>query len=237
MAKYKGVVIGGTGVIGRAIISELEGNAEWELIALSRRKPDFETSCTFISVDLHDANDCHAKLTGLSDVTHIFFAALSGGISAENVADNLALLTNPVDILAAQNPSLRRIVLGQGGKCYGRHLGPFKVPAMENDPRHLGPNFYYDQEDYLRAASEGKPWSWSALRPEAVIGFAIGNPMNMAMFWGVYAALSKARGLPLRYPGRRQATTCCGRSRTLGCSRALLSGLHSRRPRRIKRTT
>jgi hypothetical protein len=27
---------------------------------------------------------------------------------------------------------------------------PFKTPAREDDPRYLGVNFYYDQEDLLR---------------------------------------------------------------------------------------
>jgi hypothetical protein len=46
------------------------------------------------------------------------------------------------------------------------HFGPFKTPARETDPRHLPPNFYYDQEDFLISQSRGKTWSWSALRPD-----------------------------------------------------------------------
>ncbi|WP_299681375.1 hypothetical protein [uncultured Roseobacter sp.] len=43
----------------------------------------------------------------------------------------------------------------------------------------MPPNFYYDQEDCLRErVALGAPWSFSALRPEAVIGFTVGNPMN-----------------------------------------------------------
>jgi hypothetical protein len=37
-------------------------------------------------------------------------------------------------------------------------------------------------------------------RPEAVCGYAVGNPMNLLMVISVYAAISKELGLPLRFP-------------------------------------
>jgi len=69
----------------------------------------------------------------------------------------------------------------------------------------MPPNFYYDQEDFLRAASQGQRWTWTALRPEAVIGMAVGNPMNLLMVIAVYALISKALGLPLVFPGTAQS--------------------------------
>ena len=45
--------------------------------------------------------------------------------------------------------SLRRVVLVTGTKYYGSHLGPFKTPARESDPRHMPPNYYFDQIDWL----------------------------------------------------------------------------------------
>ena len=89
----------------------------------------------------------------------------------------------------------------QGTKWYGSHLGPFKTPAREDDPRHMPPNFYYDQQDLVSARQRGRRWTWSAARPHAICGFATGNPMNLAMVIAVYAAISKALGMPLRHPG------------------------------------
>ena len=83
----------------------------------------------------------------------------------------------------------------------GADLGPFKTPAREDDPRLMPPNFYYGQEDHLRRQQAGKRWTFSILRPEAVCGYAIGNPMNLTMVIAVYAAISKELGLPLRFPG------------------------------------
>jgi hypothetical protein len=89
----------------------------------------------------------------------------------------------------------------QGGKAYGADLGPFKTPAREDDPRLIGPNFYYDQEDLLRQRQRRKSWFWTALRAEATTGFSIGSPMNLGMSIAIYAAISRELGLPLRFPG------------------------------------
>ena len=66
-----------------------------------------------------------------------------------------------------------------------------QTPAKETDPRHMPPNFYYNQEDYLVERSAGKTWSWTAFRPSSICGFAVGNPMNMATVIAVYASRCK----------------------------------------------
>jgi nucleoside-diphosphate-sugar epimerase len=76
-----------------------------------------------------------------------------------------------------------------------------QAPFHEDDPRHLGPNFYYAQEDLLKECAERGGYTWSILRPDVVVGSITGNPMNIAMVIGVFAALSRAQGIPLRFPG------------------------------------
>lgn len=206
MAKQKLVVAGAMGVIGRAVIERIAGHPDWDVIGLSRRTPDYESQASHISVDLLDPEDCRDKLGGLTDVTHLAFAAYIEKLRlADQVAPNLALITNLVRSLQEVAPSLHHVTLFQGGKAYGCHLGPFKTPGKESDPRHMPPNFYYDQEDFLRAESAGRNWTWSALRPEAVCGFAVGNPMNLLMVIAVYAAISKHLGQPMRFPGTEAA--------------------------------
>ncbi len=140
-------------------------------------------------------------------MTHILYAAYQEHADlAAQVAPNLALLRNAVEGVEAAGAPLRRVVLAQGGKAYGIHLGPTKTPSKESDPRHMPPNFYYAQEDYLRArVAAGAPWSFSALRPEAVIGFAVGNPMNLAMVIGVYAAICRELDVSFDFPGQQGA--------------------------------
>jgi nucleoside-diphosphate-sugar epimerase len=155
-----------------------------------------------IAVDLLNPANVREKIGPLSDVTHVVFGAyMEKPTAAEKSEVNSALLTNLLDVLEEAAPDLQHVTIYQGGKAYGADLGPFKTPAREDDPRLMPPNFYYDQEDILRSRQAGKPWQFTILRPEAVCGFAVGNPMNLLMVIAVYATLSKELGLPLRFPG------------------------------------
>ncbi|MCX8999400.1 SDR family oxidoreductase [Rhizobiaceae bacterium BDR2-2] len=203
------LVAGGLGVIGRNLVDYLASRPDWRVTAISRRKPDFETPATFLSVDLLDAEATQAALSGLSDVTHVFHAAYQEHADPSWLVDiNLAMLRNLIEAADTASPALKRVVLYEGGKYYGAHLGAFVTPAKEDDPRQMPPMFYYDQEDWLRQKAEGRPWDMVALRPDVVCGFAIGNPMNLSMVIAVYAAISKELGLPLRFPGTAE---CYGR--------------------------
>ena len=160
-----------------------------------------------ISVDLLDAEDTAAKLAGLTEATHVFYAAFqpaAGAASgyASNNAPNRDMLVNAVTAIDAASSALRRVVLVTGTKYYGSHLGPFKTPARESDPRHAPPNYYFDQIDWLTAFQRGKRWDWVELRPQTLCGFAPGTPMSLAPAIAVYAAISKELGLPLRFPGK-----------------------------------
>lgn len=196
------VVAGAVGVIGRAVLAHLDQQQDSQVIALSRRAPDFPTRAQHISIDLLNKDDCLAKAQHFARATHIIFAAYQEKLDlSEQVPPNLAMIQNLVSTVEKASPLLKHVTLMQGGKAYGCHLGPFPSPAKESDPRHMPPNFYYDQEDFLRAFSRDKNWTWTALRPEAVMGMAVGNPMNLLMVIAVYALISKALGLPLVFPG------------------------------------
>jgi nucleoside-diphosphate-sugar epimerase len=200
VARKVAVVVGGLGVIGRNLVRHLEADADWEIVGLSRREPDFATRARYVTVDLLDRADVEVKLSGLTDATHVFYCAFQSRPTwAEHNAPNLALLRNAVEAAA---PRLEHVHLVEGTKWYGSHLGPFKTPAKESDPPHMLPNFYVDQEMWLRRRQRGKSWTWSALRPQTVCGFALGNPMNITTVIAVYAAISKELGLPLRFPGK-----------------------------------
>ena len=204
--KKKIIIAGVSGVIGRAVLEKFEADPKFEVVGLSRSSPNFDMATAHISVDLTDQDDCWRKLKQQTDVTHVAFASYVEKVSLhEQVGPNLTMLKNLIEILEEASPSLEHVTLFQGGKAYGCHLGAFKTPAKETDPRHMPPNFYYDQEDFLRSQSLGKLWSWTALRPEAVCGFAVGNPMNLLMVIAVYAAISKHLGQPMRFPGTHAA--------------------------------
>ena len=202
----KALVAGALGVTGRTLVNHLVSLGDWEVTGLSRRSPEFQTSAKYIPVDLTNRSAVESELGAIGDITHIFYAALYWGTNVfDEVGPNVAMLRNLVDVVERSSKQFRKVVLLEGAKWYGAHLGPYKTPAREDDPRHMPPNFYYDQEDYLKAQSNGKSWSWSALRPSSICGFAVGNPMNMATVLAVYAVLCKELRLPLRFPGSTKA--------------------------------
>lgn len=140
------------------------------------------------------------------DTTHLVFAAYIERVDlAEQIAPNVALLNNTLRALETAKAPLEHVTLYQGHKFYGSHLGRFKTPAKEGDPRLIGPNFYYDQEDLLRVQAEQMGFRFTIFRPEAVMGYAQGTPMNLLMVLATYVAITKELGLPLRFPGAREA--------------------------------
>jgi nucleoside-diphosphate-sugar epimerase len=196
------LVTGATGVVGRNLMQHLCDIGGWQVIGVSRRKPDLEADFRHVPVDLLDRDDCTSRLSALTEVTHIFHCAyIERPARDEMVAPNVAMLANTVETLERVATDLQHVLVMQGTKYYGSHLGPFKTPAKEDDARHAPPNFYYDLQDYVSTRSAGKPWTWSAPRPHAVIGFAIGNPMNLSTVIAVYATICKESGLPLAFPG------------------------------------
>jgi nucleoside-diphosphate-sugar epimerase len=112
------------------------------------------------------------------------------------------MLRNLLDPLESTARSLRHISLLQGTKAYGVHVRPMKVPAREgrSEARDI-PNFYWNQEDFLRERQREAAWSFSIFRPVLIVGYSQGSAMNLVPALGVYAALLKARGEPLHYPG------------------------------------
>ena len=206
MEKKTALVVGGNGTVGRNLCQYLEHQNDWEVIVTSRSALDYKSDSTFIALDLTDPLTIKQESDALKKVTHVFFSAyLEGQTLAEETLRNELALKNLVVELEASAPDLKRIVFIQGGKAYGAHLGKYKTPAKETAPRHFPPNFYYSQEDYLRFQSEGKQWSWTAIRPDIVTGIAIGNPMNIVNVIAIYASFCQELNVPFRFPGSDEA--------------------------------
>jgi nucleoside-diphosphate-sugar epimerase len=191
--------------VGRYVLKHLLDLGGWDVVAVSRRRPDIEGRYRHVSVDLLDPADCAAKLGGLREITHVFFMAYVE--RPDLVAANTAMLVNLVEAVEAASPVLEHVHLTEGTKWYGSHLGPFRTPAKEGDLRHAGPNFYYSQQDWLEARQKSGRWTWSAVRPHAVCGFSTGSPMNLTLSIAVYASILKELGLPLHFPGKPGAYT------------------------------
>ena len=161
----------------------------------------------YLPVDLADAAQCRdaVRAAAPEGVSHAVYAARAafgeGGV--EDVAANLAMLDSL--IAAADGPALRHVHLVEGTKWYGMHLGAFPTPADEDDPRHLPPNFYYDQQDLLAARAAAGGWAWSASRPAFIVDVAPGRARNLASTLGAYAAICRELSVPLDFPGSAAA--------------------------------
>ena len=209
MAKHKILVAGASGVVGYGAVCHFAKLPEWEVLAISRRPPIQVPGVKFASVDLLNPAGCREIGAELSDVTHVVYAALSekpgifeGWRDPAQMKINLEMLRNLFDPLEAAAKNLRHVSLLQGTKAYGGHTGALvPIPARERAPRHAHENFYWLQEDYLREKQAGKQWSFTILRPQIVIGEAIGGNLNLLPPLGVYAALLKEEGRPLHFPG------------------------------------
>jgi len=206
MKRGKALVVGATGVVGRYLLMHLLQTGAWDVVALSRRRPDVAGDYAHLAVDLTDPADCRSGLAAQADLTHVFYAAYLDRRDPVDLARvNAAMLANVLDGVEGVARGLRHVNLVEGTKWYGSHLGPFRTPARESDPRHLPPNMYYDQQDLLEARQRGRPWTWSAVRPHAVCGFSLGSPMNLALVIAVYACVCRELGVPLAFPGKPAA--------------------------------
>ena len=60
------------------------------------------------------------------------------------------------------------------------------------------------QEDILFAAAERDGFTWSVHRPHTLIGWALGNAMNMGVTLAVYGAICRETGRGFHFPGSRE---------------------------------
>jgi nucleoside-diphosphate-sugar epimerase len=203
----KVVIAGATGLVGYAAMKHFGAQPDCDVVALSRRKPDDTFAAHWLPLDLTDAAACSALAPHFAGTTHLVYAALyersglvAGWREQQQIETNAAMLANLFK--AIEQPSLKHVALLQGTKAYGVHVKPIAVPARENrSEMHEQPNFYWNQERFLRERQTGKGWSWSILRPVLIVGCSEGSAMNVIPALGVYAAMMRRAGkTKLDYP-------------------------------------
>src|SRR4051812_36775704 len=125
---------------------------------------------------------------------------------AENIRVNAAMVRNLLDAVRPAG-SVRHVALVTGLKHY---LGPFEAygkgslpatPFREEQARLDIENFYYAQEDEVFAAAARDGFGWSVHRPHTIIGYALGNAMNMGVTLAAYGTICRDTGRPFLFPG------------------------------------
>jgi nucleoside-diphosphate-sugar epimerase len=203
----RALVVGVTGISGGNLAERLLAD-RWEVLGLSRNPSGLDQRITPLAANLEDADALASVVRGTAP-THVFFTTWSRrATEAENCDANGGMLRNLLEATAGER-SIRHVALVTGLKHY---LGPFEAyakaqpdtPFSEEQPRLPYENFYYVQEDILFDAAERAGFTWSVHRPHTLIGWALGNAMNMGVTLAVYAAICRETGRPFHFPGSRE---------------------------------
>ncbi|KAL3505076.1 hypothetical protein ACH5RR_034917 [Cinchona calisaya] len=218
------LIIGVTGIVGGSLaeilpLSDTPGGP-WKVYGVARRpRPSWNLDhpVEYIQCDVLDAGDTRAKLSPLSDITHIFWVTWANRPSeAECIKVNGAMFQNVLNSVVPNAPNLSHICLQTGHKHY---IGPFEAfgkikphetPFIEDVPRLNAPNFYYTLEDMLfDACNKSKGLlTWSVHRAAVIFGFSPCSMMNLVGSLCVYAAICKDENVPLKFPGTKAAWNC-----------------------------
>jgi nucleoside-diphosphate-sugar epimerase len=193
------LVIGASGVTGAPLVEQL-ARSGWKVYGIARTAPEWLAGqpgeFDHVPVDLTDARSVGAALSRCSDIAHVFYCA-----NHPVPATRVRMLANLLDAVETSAPAFANINLLQGLKYYGSYLDEFKTPAKESDPRVPGGTFYYPEEDLVAARQAGRKWTWTAVRPFAVCGYAARSPLNVATVLAVYGSMLRALGRPFGFPG------------------------------------
>ncbi|XP_027369184.1 3-oxo-Delta(4,5)-steroid 5-beta-reductase-like [Abrus precatorius] len=214
------LIIGVTGIVGNSLaeilpLHDTPGDP-WKVYGVARRtRPSWNSDhpVHYIQCDISNQNDAESKLSCLTDVTNIFYVSWTSRLTeAQNSAINGAMLRNVLRAVIPDAPNLRHVSLQTGGNHY---LGPFEFigkvkphdpPFTEDLPRLGVPNFYYTQEDILfEEVAKKDGVTWFVNRPQVIFGFSPYSMMNLIRTLCVYAAICKHEGVPLWFPGTKEA--------------------------------
>jgi len=203
------LIAGASGLVGAAAVEKFLSDG-YDVIAVSRRRPEVDNTRDFVHkpLDLRDAAATRAEVEKLTNVTHVVYTAVyelpglvPGWSERDQMDTNLAMLQNLLEPLTKASPNLRHVSLLQGTKAYGVHLHPIRVPARERFPRDQHENFYWLQEDYLKAKAAADGWAFSIWRPQLIVGPNYGVVMNLPPIIGAFAAICREEGRPFGFPG------------------------------------
>lgn len=199
------LIIGVSGIVGGNLADRLIAEGGWTIYGAARR-PGEREGVIPVAVDLQDAEATKAALKDIKP-THVFLTIwLRQQTEAENIRVNAGMVRNVLDAVSGAK-TVEHVALVTGLKHY---MGPFEAygkgyvpstPFREEQPRLDVENFYYAQEDEVFAAAARDGYSWSVHRPHTIVGYAVGNAMNIGTTLALYSTICKELGKPMQFPG------------------------------------
>ena len=207
----KTLIAGATGQIGSSVGEYLAQAGGWNPVGLART-PSADASYPMVAIDLTDPQDCRSKLSDLTDITHILYAARFDhyGGELESKDTNVGMLKNLLDAVEPASKHLQHVHLVHGTKYYGHTIAQRPVPYREEDACGNFNSFYFEQQSLVEQRQRNKNWSWSISRPHAFCNYRNDEPRNLILVVAIYATILRELGLPLIFPGTLasyQATT------------------------------
>jgi nucleoside-diphosphate-sugar epimerase len=203
--KKTALIVGVSGIVGGNLAELLAAETDWTIYGVARR-PGERAGVIPVAVDLQQADAVRTALRELRPA-HVFLATwLRQPTESDNIRVNGRMVRHVLDAVSDAK-SVEHVALVTGLKHY---LGPFEsygkgslpaTPFREEQPRLPVENFYYAQEDEVFAAAARDGYGWSIHRPHTIIGYALGNAMNMGTTLAVYASLCREQRRPMRFPG------------------------------------
>src|SRR4029077_6832763 len=76
-SKPSASVTGASGLAGGYMLAHLLEQGGWDVVAVSRRKPRIPGDYKHVAVDLLDPADCRTKLGPLTNISHLFYLAIT----------------------------------------------------------------------------------------------------------------------------------------------------------------
>ncbi|KAK7301761.1 hypothetical protein RJT34_12635 [Clitoria ternatea] len=210
------IIFGVTGLVGRVLARRLLlEEPSWKVYGIARNPEIPNTLISpfyhFISCNLLNPLEAKKKLSGLQDVTHVFWVTWASQFpfeTQESCEQNKAMMSNALNSMLSVAKNLKHVSLQTGTKHYVSLQGPFDEEKFlyyhEEFPRmSRSLNFYYALEDLLMEKLSGKV-SWSVHRPGLLMGSSVRSFYNFMGSLCVYGAICKHLKLPFVFGGTRK---------------------------------
>ncbi|KAL4649500.1 hypothetical protein ACB092_01G017600 [Castanea dentata] len=153
----------------------------------------------YIQGDVSDPNETQAKLSKLTDVTHIFYVTWANRpTEAQNCETNGTMFCNVLWAVILHAPNLKHICLLIGAKHY---LGPFE--SFGKIKPYIPP--FTEDISHLKEVNNKEGLTWLVHRANTIFGFSPCSLMNIIVTLCVYAAICKHEGIPLKFLGSKEA--------------------------------
>ncbi|XP_074269464.1 (S)-8-oxocitronellyl enol synthase ISY1-like isoform X2 [Silene latifolia] len=212
-SKYQNValIVGVTGMSGNSLADMLQlagtPGGRWKVYGVAcRPQPEwqFHHRIHYIQCEMADPQDSQAKLSRLTDVTHVFYVGwVNKSSEDESRVENGNMLRNVLKAVIPNAPNLQHICLqtGQNSSIPSANVG-FSEDLARADS--LG--CYSGMENILSEEVRNKEnLTWSIHRPSVMIGFSPYSTRNIVGSLCVYATICKHEKKPLRFPGIQAA--------------------------------